>query len=139
MASSQEKTPLGIKGKILFMEDEDFIRKTVSKILTQLGYEVELAREGDEAILCYKTAQTSLSPFDIIIMDLTIRNGMGGLETMSRLLEIDPEVKVILASGHIHDPVTINYKNYGFSGVITKPFEIEQLHELLTSVLNQVS
>lgn len=121
--------------KILLMEDEEVIRKTVSRLLTRLGYEVETAGNGEETLDLYKNGMDTSRPFDIVMMDLTIHGGMGGVETMSRLLAIDPAVKAVISSGHFNDPVLMNYKKYGFSGVIAKPYEIEQLIDLLDKVI----
>lgn len=139
MIPGQENKRALFIGKILFMEDEELIRKSVSRLLSQLGYEVKLAREGGEAIVLYKNARDASVPFDVVLMDLSIKTGMGGLETIAKLIEMDPRVKAVLASGHVNDPVTLNYKEYGFSEVIAKPFEIEQLHELLVRLTQKPS
>jgi PAS domain S-box-containing protein len=125
------------KGRILVMEDEESIQKTVKKILSQIGYEVEVVKDGAEAIDEYIKAKESKRPFDIIMMDLTIRGGIGGKETIKKLLEIDPHVKAIVSSGYFNDPIMAEYKKYGFKGVITKPYEIDELSELLFKVIEE--
>jgi len=131
-----EKKPLLIEGegKILLMDDDENILTSVSKTLVKIGYKVELAREGIQAIDMYKQAMLS-EPFDAVIMDLTIREGMGGKEAVEKLLEIDPQARVIVSSGYSTDPVMANYRKHGFCSVITKPYQIEALSELLHDII----
>ncbi len=121
-------------GRILVMDDKDEIRKTVGKMLTHLGYETEFAKDGVEAIDLYKKAKDAGQPFDIVIMDLTIPGGMGGKEAIQKLIAIDHGVKAIVSSGYSSDPIMANYKEYGFKGVITKPYTIKELNEILLNV-----
>ncbi len=124
-------------GRILVMDDEDLIRELCGKILEKLGYEVEYAEEGLEALDLYKKAKESAKPFDAVIMDLTIPGGMGGKKAVRKVLEIDPEAKVIVTSGYSNDPVLAEYKKYGFSGIITKPFKIKEISEAVLQVINK--
>ena len=130
----EEKLVSG-KEKILVMDDDDIVRDVAGKMLTKLGYEVDFARDGSEAIELYKKSKNSGRPFDVVIIDLTIPGGMGGRETMQKLLEIDPYVKAIVSSGYSDDAVMSNYTNYNFKGVIAKPYRIEELSRTVHSVL----
>ena len=121
---------------ILVMDDEPVVRSAAGKALLAIGYNVVFAEEGLQAIELYKNALESGKPFDAVIMDLTIHGGMGGKEAMTKLLEIDPDIKVIVSSGYSHDPVMTHYKEFGFKDVITKPFLVQKLHRVLDSVLN---
>lgn len=132
----EEKLVSG-KEKILVMDDDDIIRDVAGKMLTKLGYEVDFARDGSEAIELYKKSKNSGRPFDVVIIDLTIPGGMGGRETMQKLLEIDPHVKAIVSSGYSDDAVMSNYTNYNFKGVIAKPYRIEELSKTVHSVLTE--
>ena len=123
------------EGKILLMDDEYSVRTTVCKMLKHLGYEVEIASQGNEAIALYEKALKSGQPFHAVIMDLTIRGGMGGQETIQNLLSIDPNVKAIVSSGYFNDPIMSDYEKYGFCGVIPKPYEIEDLSALLRKII----
>jgi DNA-binding NarL/FixJ family response regulator len=76
-------------------------------------------------------------PFDVVIMDLTIPGGMGGKEAIKKLLEIDPKVKAIVSSGYSTDPVMADFRSYGFSGVAVKPYNIEELSEILDKVIKE--
>ena len=78
---------------------------------------------------------TSKKPFDIVIMDLTIPDGMGGAEAVQKLREIDPRVKAIVSSGYTNDPIIKDFKKYNFSGVIAKPFDVDELVRVIESVL----
>ncbi|HEX3034302.1 MAG TPA: PAS domain S-box protein [Thermodesulfobacteriota bacterium] len=124
-------------GRILVMDDEEIIRQVAGDILSQIGYEVEFAKDGREAIELYKRARESNRPFDAVIMDLTVPGGMGGKLAIEKLISIDPEVKAIVASGYSNDPVMAEYERYGFRGIITKPYKIEELSETICKVINQ--
>lgn len=111
------------------------IRKLAGEILWYLGYEVEFAKDGDEAVALYKTSMKSARPFEAVILDLTVRGGMGGKEAIQKLIEIDPDVKAIVSSGYSDDPGMTDYKQYGFSGVVAKPYTLEELGGKLSRVL----
>lgn len=119
------------EGRILVMDDEENVRKIVGAMLRNLGYEVAFANDGNEAIEMYRDALTSGPLFDIVIMDLTIPGGMGGREAVKHLIEMSPAVKVVVSSGYSDDPVMADHEKYGFSGVISKPYHIEELSECL--------
>lgn len=123
------------KWKILFMDDQESIRDMVGEMLMTLGYTVEFAKEGDEAIELYKNAKELGQPFDAVVLDLTVPGGMGGEEANEKIHEIDPDVKAIVSSGYSNDPVMSDCKHYGFSGVVEKPYEIQKLSETLCEVI----
>ncbi len=123
------------KGRILIMDDEKMIRDISREILIYLGYEVELAEDGAEAITLYKKAEESGENFDIVIMDLTIPGGMGAREAIKKLKDIAPDAKVLVSTGYSHDPIVDNFKEYGFCGVIIKPFKANDLNDTLKKVL----
>jgi CheY-like chemotaxis protein len=122
-------------GKILLMDDDGDILKAIVEALKHLGYETEFAKDGKEAIELYRGAQKMGTPFTAVIVDLTIRGGMGGKETIGELVKINPDVKAIVASGYSTDPVMVNYKEYGFCDVVTKPYSIEELSTTLHEVI----
>ena len=119
------------------MDDEEFVREIASELLTHLGYEVDLAVEGKEAIDLYKKALAGDRPYDVVVMDLTIPGGMGGKQAIVKLKEIDPDVKAIVSSGYANDPILADYKKYGFAGVVPKPFNISELSEVLHEIIPQ--
>ncbi len=124
-----------LKKRILVMDDEEVLREFTSRILSNLGYEVEVATEGEEAIKLFKKAKESGKPFDAVIMDLTIQGGLGGKETISKLHEIDPEVKAIVSSGYSNDPIMTDYRKFGFMAIIKKPYTIDELSRILSDVI----
>jgi len=123
------------QGRILVMDDEASLRKVVGKMLAMLGYEAEFAQDGAEAIRMVKEAKESEKPYDAVILDLTVPGGMGGKEAINQLLEIDPELKAIVSSGYSNDPVLANFQEYGFKGMMPKPFESLSLSKVLHEVL----
>ncbi|MGQ9611009.1 MAG: hybrid sensor histidine kinase/response regulator [bacterium] len=124
------------EGNILIMDDEKLIRELVQFLLIKIGYKTEVASHGEEAIELYKRSIETGKPFDAVIMDLTIPGGMGGEETIKKLLEIDPKVKAIVSSGYSNDPIMADYAKYGFSGVIAKPYKIKELSKVLHDIIN---
>ncbi len=123
------------KGKILVMDDEDMVREVLGRMLTRLGYEAKFAGDGGETIEMFVQAQGSGDIFAAVILDLTIPGGMGGKETLARLLEIDPQVKAIVSSGYADDPIMADFQKDGFSGVIAKPYRISELGKILNQVI----
>jgi PAS domain S-box-containing protein len=123
------------KGRILLMDDEDIILEAAGEALQYLGYTVEVVRDGKEAIDLYKKSLVSGEPFDVVIMDLTIPGGMGGKEAIQMLLEIDPYVKAVVSSGYSTSLVMADYKKYGFKGVVTKPYSVEELSKTLHTIM----
>jgi PAS domain S-box-containing protein len=123
------------QGRVLIMDDKAIIRELVSEMLSRLGFTVDCAEDGAEAIDLYKKAKVSGNPYDAIILDLTIPGGMGGKETIERLREIDPGVKGIVSSGYSNDPIMSNFQQYGFRGVVAKPYRIEELKKVLNKVI----
>ena len=124
-------------GSVLVMDDEAMLRDFIGELLGQLGYKVGFARDGRETIKAYCEAKAAGRPFDCVLMDLTIPGGMGGKETIKKLREIDPEIKAIVSSGYSDDPVMANFKRYGFSGVVAKPYDAEELSEVLSRVISR--
>jgi CheY-like chemotaxis protein len=104
-------------------------------MLGLLGYDIELAEDGASAIKLYKQAKKSGDPFDVIILDLTNPGGMGGKETIEKLLTIDPKVKALVSSGYSNDPIMSKFRDYGFSGVITKPYRLHEVSKIIHNVL----
>lgn len=118
-------------GRILVMDDNDDIRNTAKKLIEQLGYVVYVTKEGKETIETYQQNINNNTPFDVVILDLTIQGGMGGKETIQKLYEINPNIKAIVSSGYSNDPIMANYREYGFSDIISKPYTVEKLSETL--------
>jgi DNA-binding NtrC family response regulator len=123
------------EGKILLIDDEDMVRKSVGEGLKRMGYEIECAEDGAEGIRLYKKAMEEKHPFHVVIMDLTIPGGMGGKEAVGKFKEIDRNAKIIASSGYCDDPVMSKFEEYGFISVIAKPFRLQALGEILHNVI----
>jgi len=124
------------KGRILLMDDEELIKKATGRMLKKMGYEVEYASDGVEAINKYVQAKDD-SPFDLVIMDITIPGGMGGGEAIKILRSIDPDIKAVVSSGYSNDPVMSDYKKFGFKDIVKKPYRLEVLSDTIENALNR--
>jgi len=125
--------PAILTGRILLMDDEEMVRSLGKQMLSRLGFDTELAKDGAEAIELYKIAKDLGKPYDAVILDLTVKGGMSGKDAVKRLLEIDPQVKAIISSGYFNDPVMADFKKYGFIGALPKPYTMKDLIDALNS------
>ena len=123
-------------GRVLVMDDEEQIRKVTIAILEKLGYSVESAENGAQAIELFRSRKEEGISFDIVILDLTIPGGMGGKEVLTILKQIDANVKSIVSSGYSNDPVMANYQNYGFGAVLVKPYRLQEISGVLQELSN---
>jgi CheY-like chemotaxis protein len=124
-------------GRILVLDDEEMIRTLVEQILTRYGYEVVATSDGMDTLSSYRQAKQEGSPFDVVVLDLTIPGGMGGKEVMQQLLTIDPEVNAIVSSGYYNDPIMANYRKFGFSGIVAKPYKVQDLLETIQQTIQR--
>jgi PAS domain S-box-containing protein len=122
-------------GRILVMDDEDSVRNACAAMLENLGYESVCVKNGEEASQVFEASLTSGRKFEGVILDLTIRGGMGGVATIRRLRELDPGVVAIVSSGYSTDVVLSEYASYGFRGFVAQPYTMEQLSDVLSRVL----
>jgi len=118
-------------GKVLLMDDEDIVRSVAQEMLKLFGHEVEYAENGERAIELFSQARDAGRPFDLVILDLTVRGGMGGEEAIAEIRDIDPNVKAVVSSGYADNQVVADYRAYGFSGVLSKPYKLDALKECL--------
>jgi PAS domain S-box-containing protein len=124
-------------GRILVMDDQEIVRDTAKTMLKGLGYYVDIAADGTETIAKYGEALNTSEPYNAVILDLTIPNGMGGVETLEELRKLDPDVRAIVSSGFSNAPVMADFSNYGFAGVMIKPYSISQLSDLLRNIFGE--
>jgi CheY-like chemotaxis protein len=117
------------------MDDEEIIRAVAGELLTALGHDVAFAQTGEEALETYRAARETGRPFDVVILDLTIRGGMGGMDALRKLMEIDPKVKAVVSSGYSDDVALTNYREQGFRAFLKKPYNVEDLRKTLDSLL----
>jgi PAS domain S-box-containing protein len=125
------------RGRVLVVDDEDYVCDVVSQMLTGLGYSVQTVRRGEEAVAMFEKTRATDTPFDLVILDLTVPGGMGGIATLARLCTIDPHVRAIAASGYSRDPVMANPAAYGFRAALVKPFTEAELSAVLSSALER--
>jgi CheY-like chemotaxis protein len=123
------------KGKILLMDDEDFVRNVAGKILEFLGYQAITVKDGAEALALYQSHRDAGTPFDAVILDLSVPGGMGGKQAMAELLRIDPNAKGIVSSGYADQDQAEDYAAQGFTAVIAKPYELKTMGETLERTL----
>lgn len=121
--------------RVLVMDDEKVILNVTQKMLERIGYGVETAFCGEQAIEMCKQAVAAGEPFGFVIMDLTIPGGIGGKEAIREILAIDPNARVIVSSGYADDPVMANYADYGFKGMVAKPYTLDELREVISRIL----
>ncbi len=121
--------------RILVMDDEEFIRMIIPRWLKRIGFTAETAADGPQTVTLYKQAFDSGTPFDAVILDLTIPGGIGGQEVLQEILAIDPSAKAIVSSGYAESPIMANFSKYGFKGVLAKPYTEAQLQNLSKQIL----
>ncbi len=124
-------------GRVLVMDDEEMVRLVATEMLEALGHEVETAEDGDEAIVRFLEARKSGKPFDVVILDLTVKGGMGGEHTVRKIHEIDPGVLAVVSSGYADNPVVAGFRSHGFAAFLNKPYRIDALRECLGTLLGR--
>ena len=135
-AKTSDETHYG-HGRILVMDDEEHIRNLLNEMLTRLGYEPHLTKDGTEAVSLYEQGLLNDERFDAVILDLTVPGAWGGKEAMELLRIMDPDVRAIVASGYFNDPILANYKDYGFCEMIVKPFNVQQVSLAVVNALSK--
>ena len=124
------------KRRILLMDDEQMILDIVSRMLGHLGYEVTTCTDGSQAIAAFAKAKSQSEPFDVVMMDLVIPNGVGGQDAVHTIKKIDPSARVVASSGHLEHPVMLDHKKFGFNAVLEKPYKLEKLQQVIEAVVN---
>jgi signal transduction histidine kinase/ActR/RegA family two-component response regulator len=122
-------------GRLLVMDDEEALRRLLESLLGGLGYQVQSAGDGAEAIAIFEDALKTGEVFDAVLLDLTVTGGMGGKEAAARIREMDRSVKLIVSSGYSDAAVMSDFQTYGFDDVLPKPWVIGELSAVLKRVL----
>ena len=128
--------PAGGRGRVLVMEDDPQLRACLHAMLVQLGYAVCQANTSEEALRHQRETKQANCQFDVAILDLTIRGGGGAKETIQEMRALDPAIKVIVSTGYGTDSVVTDFEKEGFDGAISKPYNVEQLAQVLGAVMN---
>lgn len=122
-------------GRILVLDDDQIICTLAGSMLAELGYSVECVGVGEEVVPLYQKRKAEGIPFAAVIMDITIPGSIGGKEVIPLLQQVDPEVKAIVSSGYATDPVMANYRTYGFSAILAKPYMVHEMSKVLHDLL----
>ena len=125
------------KGKVLLMDDEQIVVDMTLEVLGVLDYEGMSARDGAAALELYKQEKDAGIPFDLVILDLSVREGLGGKDAIALLKAYDPAVRAVVSSGYSDDPVVKHFMQYGFSGCLSKPYRLSDLKDLLEQMINK--
>ena len=131
LANSSDTASFSEKARILLMDDQEMILAVGTEMLKSMGFDVECAQDGEEAIEIFKKEKEKGNPFDCVILDLTIPGKMGGEKANKILKEIDPNLISIVSSGYSNNPVMANFTKYGFTDVVVKPYKLEDLKNVL--------
>ena len=125
--------PSGVsrRKRVLFLDDDPGIRSIISEVLSANGFEARCTARGEDAIAAYEEAEARGVPFDMLLLDLDVRGGLGGREVISRLRDKRPDLRAVVTSGYTDDEVWLNHQAYGFSGVLAKPFELRRLLDVV--------
>jgi two-component system, cell cycle sensor histidine kinase and response regulator CckA len=134
--AAAEKEPATRKPKILLIDDEQILLDVTGSMLKHIGYDVETAKSHEDALEFYRQGKEAGSPFSLIIMDLTMRGDEGGEIAIRRWKAEHPEVKAVISSGYMNDPVIEEYWKYGFVGAMVKPYSLTELKNSLENILS---
>jgi signal transduction histidine kinase/CheY-like chemotaxis protein len=133
-AESRQPELSSLKGRILVVDDEKIVRTLLEKVLNLFGFTTESAQNADEALRIFDAGRETGKSYICCILDLTMPGGMNGTELGTALLAKDPSLKIILSSGYHDDPVMAKFRDYGFAGILQKPYNIEKLRAQLETV-----
>ena len=124
-------------GRVLVMDDDRGLRSVVCQLLNQMGYRADGAENGAVAVQKYGDALAARSPYDLVILDLIVRGGMGGQATMEALVCVDPDATVLLSSAFSEQPILERHREHGFKSLLRKPYSAADLSEAVSRVLEQ--
>lgn len=119
------------------MDDEELVRAVAAAMLESLGHEASEAVDGLDAVQRVEQASAGGNPYDLVILDLTVRGGMGGGEAIGRIRALTPEVRAIVSSGYSDSAVVADFRGHGFDANLNKPYTIETLRDCLAGLLGR--
>jgi two-component system, cell cycle sensor histidine kinase and response regulator CckA len=137
ISTAFDNAPESSTPRILVLEDDPLVRSLIVRNLSSQNYEIAESAEGSETVRLYQESMQEGRPYDLVILDLSIPNGMGGVRAMERLRQLNPEVLAIVSSGYSDDPVMAKPAAYGFAAVLPKPYEPADMIRLVKAVLAQ--
>jgi len=125
-------------GKVMIVDDEVHIRRVAASILKRCGYQVYECDNGETAVRTYEQMSRTHQPLDVVLMDLTLKGGMEGLEASRAIWKFDPGARIIVSSGSVTDDVQRTFLDKGFFAILPKPYEAGELSEAIyTAVTTQ--
>jgi two-component system, cell cycle sensor histidine kinase and response regulator CckA len=127
----------GKRLKVLILEDDTAIIKALTSFFNLSGHFADFTDDGKVTVEKFSKAEADNNPYDLVILDLTIKNGMGGKETMSELLRINTQIKAVVSSGYSNDSVIAHYKDYGFTARLSKPYTSDDINALLNEIFSK--
>ncbi len=126
------------KIRILFMDDEEYIRDIAEQILLFFGYEVTLASDGKQAFEKYRDAFKVNCAHDVIIMDVGIPSGWGAKKAMQEIIDFDEKACGLVSSGYLDDPLVLDFSRYHFKGILPKPYEMDEVNSVISNIIKLV-
>jgi CheY-like chemotaxis protein len=135
MNEVRQVTRQEVLGRVLIMDDDESIRRAAVRILSAVGCETATATNGEEAVARFQEAMKAGNPFHVVVLDLTVPGGMGGVETLAALKAIDPNVRAIVSSGYSNDPIMASHVAHGFAAMLPKPYEPAHVREVVVRVV----
>jgi PAS domain S-box-containing protein len=133
--ASEPPFPSALPVRVLVMDDDDLVRRMTRQVLLTAGFDVVDCAEGGAAIAAYEAAAAAGRAFHAVILDLVVKGGMGGIETLARLRSLDPSVRAIVISGYSDDPVMSDCRPFGFVGAVAKPFTVTEIEDAVRAVV----
>lgn len=128
------KTTAPTSGRVIFMDDDEQIRALTNGLLANLGYQCDLAKNGEEVLQLYRAGLKANRLYDAVIMDLTVTGGLGGEQTLKQLRELDPQVRAVLTSGYDNEAMRSHFSLQGFLGFLPKPYRAGELDRMIKTV-----
>lgn len=122
-------------GNVLILDDEEMIRTSTGQLLEIMGYQVFYSEDGEQALRIHQEQIDLKMPINVMIMDLTIPNGMGGVDCITKIREIDTVVFAVVSSGDPTNPVFANFTEHGFNYALAKPYTLDAMKEMLSKVI----
>ncbi len=123
--------------RVLFMDDEDYIRRTAAKLLEHIGYETTTAAKGEDVLDLYRESLDESRPFDVVVLDLSVNGGKGARETIADLRQLDPEVRAVVTSGYATDPILNDFRRFGFTAALSKPYTVQTIEQAISKALEE--